>query len=252
MPRLDALARSLDGALIATDFDGTLAPIVSDPLQARPVHGVVEVLAQLTMRGAQVAVVTGRECEVVLELGELDLIPGIVIHVLHGAQKWVDGTITSVPAPPGLAVVRDELPKLTTPWDGVWIEDKHLGLVVHTRVAADPSAAFRALLPSVTDLASTNGLEVHRGKEVLEIRLPHVSKADSLRELLTPATTAALFAGDDLGDLSAMQAVHHWGRHMRRPALTVAVGDVSLLRDTAELHVDRPADLAELLRGLLG
>ena len=42
--RLAAIAARLPGALIALDFDGTLAPIVSDPDAARPVPGVIDTL----------------------------------------------------------------------------------------------------------------------------------------------------------------------------------------------------------------
>jgi trehalose 6-phosphate phosphatase len=249
--RLAQLARAVDGALIATDFDGTLAPIVRNPSDARPVAGVVDVLVTLAEQGAQVAVVTGRESEVVLELGDLHRIPGLVVYGLHGAQRWHDGELTSQPEPPGLDRIRGALPSLIEPYPGVWVEDKGLGVVVHTRTAAEPDLAFRVLRPIVTKLAADNDMEVHPGKQVLEVRIPHVSKADSLRALLAPGRTAALFAGDDLGDLTAMQAVNAWGRRTRHPALTIAVGEVELLRDAADTHVDSPADLAAALAQLI-
>lgn len=248
---LHALRNSLDGALIATDFDGTLAPIVSTPSDARPVRGVVDILTALARHGARVAVVTGRECSVVLELGGLDVIPGLVVYGLHGAQKWHGGHLTTMEPPAGLDLVRTALPALTGTFPGVWVEDKHLGLVVHTRRAAEPDAALRALRLPVHELATTHGLEMHLGKQVLEIRIPHVSKADSLRELLRTDTTAALFAGDDLGDVGAIAAVKAWGRHAGRPTLTVAVGEVEMLRDAADLRVLDPHALASLLGELL-
>ncbi|MGH9042853.1 MAG: trehalose-phosphatase, partial [Acidimicrobiia bacterium] len=42
------------------DFDGTLAPIVEDPAQARPLPGAVEALEELADRLGKVAVVSGR------------------------------------------------------------------------------------------------------------------------------------------------------------------------------------------------
>src|SRR5665213_4010639 len=47
-------------AVIALDFDGTLAPIVADPAQARPHRDASAVLRALARRIATVAVVSGR------------------------------------------------------------------------------------------------------------------------------------------------------------------------------------------------
>jgi trehalose 6-phosphate phosphatase len=86
---------------------------------------------------------------------------------------------------------------------------------------------------------------------VLEIRIPHLSKATALEQLLAPDTSAALFAGDDLGDLPALAAVSAWAAATGRPGLTIAVGEVSELRQAAAGTLDSPAELAELLAELL-
>jgi trehalose 6-phosphate phosphatase len=51
-------------ALVAVDFDGTLAPIVVDPDDARPASGAAEALAALAARIGTVAIVTGRPATV--------------------------------------------------------------------------------------------------------------------------------------------------------------------------------------------
>src|SRR3974390_2872168 len=48
------------GAALVTDFDGTLAPIVSDPAAARPLDGAVDVLTRLGRRVPVGAGVCGR------------------------------------------------------------------------------------------------------------------------------------------------------------------------------------------------
>ena len=58
--RLSDIAACLSGALIALDFDGTLAPMVLDPSTSRPVAGVIDTLAALAGTGARIAIVTGR------------------------------------------------------------------------------------------------------------------------------------------------------------------------------------------------
>jgi len=243
------LRHGLPSALIATDFDGTLSPIVADPSQARPVAGAVESLIELARRGAQVAVVTGRDVETVLELGGLAAIPGVIVSGLHGIQTWRDGRLTSRPEPPGLAVLRQQLPPLLP--EGVWLEDKQLSLVVHARRAADSEAALAQVTEQVTALTEEQGLQAHPGKQVIELRIPGVSKASAIADLLGESTSAALFAGDDLGDLPALVAVRQWSERTGRPGLTVAVGAVDELHPVSALQLDGPAQMVQLLQQLL-
>jgi len=250
--RLSAIAARLPGALIALDFDGTLAPLVRDPTTSRPVPGVIDTLAGLARAGAQVAIVTGRNAATALELGGLHAIERLVVSGLHGAETWRDGRLQTGDEPPGLAVLRASLPPLLRGTDEqVWLEDKRLSLVVHTRQAADPDAALAELAGWLPPLVAEQGLEIHPGKQVLEIRIPGPSKATALEELLTAGTTAALFAGDDLGDLPALDAVTAWAAATGRPSLTVAVGELAELHRSADTAVASPAELAELLGRLL-
>jgi trehalose 6-phosphate phosphatase len=250
--RIKAISTHLDGALIALDFDGTLAPIVPDPQDSRPVFQAVETLVSLAEAGAQIAIVTGRDARTALKLGQLQQIPSIVVSGLHGAERWQRGELNTRDEPPGLAVLRTSLPPLLAAVDpDVWLEDKRLSLVVHTRRAADPDRALAILEPAVTEQAEARGLEVHPGKQVLEIRIPRLSKADAVTSLLTDTTTAALFAGDDLGDLPAMRTVNKWGAATGRPTLTIAVGEVAELHQVADGVVDSPAELVALLQELL-
>ena len=250
--RLAAIAARLPGALIALDFDGTLAPIVRDPDAARPVPGVIDTLAALARAGAQVAIVTGRAAATVIELGGLQAIPDVIVSGLHGAETWRHGQLRTRDEPPGLAALRQSLPPLLRQTaDGVWLEDKRLSLVVHARQATDPDRALAELADRLPPLVAEQGLELHPGKLVLEIRIPDLSKATALERLLTPDTSAALFGGDDLGDLPAVAAVTAWTAATGRPGLTIAVGEVPELRQVADATVDSPAELAEMLAGLL-
>lgn len=250
--RLAALAARLPGALIALDFDGTLAPIVADPGAARPVPGVIDTLAGLAGAGAQVAIVTGRDAATVLELGGLQAIPDVLVSGLHGAESWQHGRLRTQDEPAGLAALRTSLPPLLRGIDEhAWLEDKRLSLVVHTRQSADPDRVLAELGDRLPPLVAEQNLELHPGKLVLEIRIPGLSKASALEQLLTPDTSAALFGGDDHGDLPAMAAVAAWGTATGRPAYTVAVGELAEPRRVADAAVDSPADLAALLARLL-
>ncbi|HEY0165461.1 MAG TPA: trehalose-phosphatase [Jatrophihabitans sp.] len=250
--RLAAIAARLPGALIALDFDGTLAPIISDPSASRPVPGVIDTLAGLARAGAQIAVVTGRDAATVLELGDLRAIPDVVVSGLHGAETWRHGDLQTRDEPAGLAALRTSLPPLLRQsGDGVWLEDKRLSLVVHARQAADPQRVLTELGDRLPPLVAEQGLELHPGKLVLEIRIPNLSKATALEQLLIPSTSAALFGGDDLGDLPALAAVSAWAALTGRPGLTIAVGELAELRQAADCAVGSPAELAVLLAQLL-
>lgn len=248
---LDDVATHLDGSLLAFDFDGTLSPIVRDPSQARPADGVADALATLQRRGAQIAIITGRDAETVLELSGLAALPGLIVSGLHGAQHWKDGRLVSQSEPVGLQHLRSTLPAIVAAADpDAWIEDKQLSLVVHSRQCADPDGVLAALTEPVTEAARAQDLDVVGGKFVLEVRIPDLSKADALAMLLDETPTAALFAGDDLGDLPAFAELRRWAGSAGRAGIGVAVGDVPAVREAADLVLDSPAELSALLQQL--
>lgn len=248
--RLQAIAANLPGAVIALDFDGTLAPIVEDPEMSRPFPGVINTLSSLIDAGAHISVVTGRDALTVLRLGGFRNLRGLTIHGLYGAETWHDGKLVTLEEPSGFAVLKAQLPERLP--SGVWLEDKRLSLTLHTRQAVDPGAELSRLREWVPPMARKVGLETHLGKYVLEIRIPGLSKATAVNALLSSSTTAALYAGDDLGDVPAIRAVAQWARRTGRPACTVAVGSLSALLSEVDTWVASPSELADVLRSLLG
>jgi trehalose 6-phosphate phosphatase len=246
-----ALRPHLSGALIATDFDGTLAPLVADPEDSRPVEGAVEALTALARRGAQVAVVTGRDARTVLRLGGLDAVPRIVVAGLYGIETCTGDELSTPETPGAVENLRARLPGIVGRGDpDVWIEDKRLSLVVHARRARDPEAALTELTGPVTELAEQLGLEVHPGSDVLELRLPGYDKAGALARL-ADGRAALLYLGDDLGDLPAFAEV----RRLRADGATaycvgVLASGVAELDGAADAYVADPAAAAELLTAL--
>lgn len=257
---LAALLAQPRTALIGLDFDGTLAPIVADPEQARAHPGAVPALAALAPAIASVAVITGRPPEVAVRYGGFAGVPGLEhLTVLghYGAERWdaATGELTALPPHPGVAAVRAELPGLLEragAGEGTWIEEKGRALAVHTRRAPDPQAAFEALRAPLADLATRHGLIVEPGRMVLELRPPGMDKGVALLDHARAVHAGCVvYAGDDLGDLPAFAAVEKL-RTNGVPGLLVCSGstEVTELADRADLVVDGPEGVVGLLRAL--
>lgn len=252
---IDELRAALPDVLVAVDFDGTLAPLVADPQQSRPVPGAVAALTALARTGAQVAVVTGRDAHTAVRLGELAAVPGIVVAGLYGVETWRDGELVTPETPPPMAELRRRLPELLESeraHPAVWIEDKRLSHVVHGRRADDPDAALAPLRQPISALADDLGLELHPGRDVLELRLPGYDKAGALRRLADDHR-GVLYLGDDLGDLPAFAEVRAM-RERGRAAWSVGVlsSQVSDVADSADVCVPSPVEVVALLHRLAG
>ena len=208
---LDALLARPGQALLATDFDGTLAPIVADPRAARPLPGAVPALRRLARAVGTVAVITGRPAAEAVACGGLDAVAGLIVLGHYGWQRWQDGELTGPDSPPAVQAARRELPGVLSragAADGTWVEDKVHALAVHTRRAADPGSALAALRGPLGDLAERLGLAAEPGRMVIELRPPGMDKGTALPRLARErAAAAVLFCGDDLGDLPAFAAV---------------------------------------------
>jgi trehalose 6-phosphate phosphatase len=256
---LAALLERPGQAVIALDFDGTLAEIVPDPEQARAHERAVPALAALAPKVASVAVITGRPAGVAVRYGGFSGVTGLdhlVVLGHYGAERWdaVTGTVRAPAPDPGVAAVRAELPGFLDrigAWQGTWIEEKGRAVAVHTRRAEDPQAAFDALREPLAALASRHGLIVEPGRMVLELRPPGVDKGVALSEYVREVGAGSvLYAGDDLGDLAAYGAVEKL-RSDGVPGLLLCSGnEVPELADRADLVLPGPAQLADFLAAL--
>lgn len=244
------------GTLITLDFDGTLAPIVADPGTSRPTPGAIEVLTTLAERGARVAVVTGRDAATAVALGGLDAVPGLTVAGLYGLESWHDGALHTPDVPAAVDTLRERLPPVVgavSADPGVWIEDKRLSLVVHTRRAADPAGALARLRAPVRALCDELGLECHDGKFVLEARLAGFDKGGALRGLVRRFSPhVVLYAGDDVGDLPAFAEIARL-REAGLAAWSVAAASAELpeLSAAADVAVDGPQGVVALLLQLV-
>ncbi|MFJ9620996.1 trehalose-phosphatase [Streptomyces sp. NPDC101181] len=260
---LSAVLARPDRAVVALDFDGTLADIVPDPEQARAHPGAVSALAALAPKVAAIAVITGRPAGVAVRHGGFADVPGLerlVVLGHYGAERWdaVTGTVHA-PAPhPGIHAVRAELPGVLDEfgaWHGTWIEEKGQAVAVHTRRAEDPQAAFESLRGPLGELAARHGLIVEPGRLVLELRPPGMDKGVALAEYVAELDAGSVvYAGDDLGDLAAFAAVEklRTGGEGGIPGLLVCSGsgEVPELAERADLLVPGPAAVVDFLAAL--
>ncbi|MFQ6853076.1 trehalose-phosphatase [Streptomyces sp. 35M1] len=260
---LDAVLARPDRAVVALDFDGTLADIVPDPEQARAHPGTVEALAALAPKVAAIAVITGRPAGVAVRYGGFAGVPGLehlVVLGHYGAERWdaVTGTVHAPAAHPGVTAVRAELPGVLHEfgaWNGTWIEEKGQAVAVHTRRAQDPQAAFESLRGPLGELAAKHGLIVEPGRLVLELRPPGMDKGVALAGFVAELDVeSVIYAGDDLGDLAAFAAVEKLRGEGPDgiPGLLVCSGsaEVPELAERADLSVPGPAAVVDFLAAL--
>ncbi|MEV5708278.1 trehalose-phosphatase [Actinoallomurus sp. NPDC052274] len=250
---LDAIRDRPREALIGFDFDGTLSPIVDDPAAARAHPGVVPALRRLAPLVGTVAVITGRPAATAVEVGGFADLQGLVVLGQYGRERWENGVLRAPEPPPGVAEVRAKLPRiLANAPEGVAIEDKGLALAVHTRRAAEPQVALERLRSLLEALAERTGLVVEPGRFVLELRPPGMDKGAALRGLAAErGASAVLFAGDDLGDLAAYDAIDAL-RKEGTPGVKVCSSsdEVTALAERADVIVDGPAGVVELVESL--
>jgi trehalose 6-phosphate phosphatase len=254
---LEALLTDPLQALLASDYDGTLAPIVDDPTRAYPQPGAVEALARLAEVVGGVAVVTGRPAATAVDLGGLRSVPGLYVLGAYGAQRWHEGhesqLVQGPQQPVAVAVrdaVRDVVDRLAPP--GTAIEVKGPAVAVHVRECPDPAEAQARLSRPLVGVAETYGLTVEPGRMVIELRPSGIDKGQALRALVEElGSGTVVFIGDDLGDLAAFGAVNAL-RDTGRTGLTVASASAEApeVAAAADLVVDGPAGVVDLLREL--
>jgi trehalose 6-phosphate phosphatase len=247
------------GAVISSDFDGTLSPLVEDPARARPADGALDALARLARSVGQVAIVTGRPALVATELSGATAHPGLgglVVLGHYGLERWdaTTGKVTSAPVPEGVATARDRLPGLLRELGvpDAFVEDKESSLAVHTRRLDDPAGALEVLRGPLTALAAETELRLEPGNYVLELRPPGIDKGVAIGRLLeSTGARSILYAGDDLGDLAAYRAIEEQRKTGLRAVLVATrSSEAAELIDAADIVVDDPSGVVTVLTAL--
>ena len=155
---LEAIVRAPSETLIATDFDGTLAPIVEDPEQAYADPNAVAALGRLGEHVGAVVVITGRPVHGSStrpvprgrRLAVDDRVGPVRRRALECGGQRVSDPARSSADPRGGRGTAEDLGLLDVA--DARIEDKSRAIAVHTRSLPDPKAA----------LAKLEGLQVSR------------------------------------------------------------------------------------------
>ena len=262
--RYAALVRAAPSAVIGLDFDGTLSPIVDDPEAAHIHPEASDVLVDLAREITAIAVITGRPARQVLALGGLEEVGAAIAEIgkdlyvfgQYGNERWssTNRRVVSPRPPHGLATFLRELPRILREADAAdaFVEDKGLAVAVHTRRLPDPVGAFQRLLPVFRELAERHDLVVEPGRNVIEVRSPGMHKGLVVEQLAESLEAGAfLFAGDDLGDVEAFDAVADLrGRGLPTLLVCSASDEESALVPLSDVVVKGPEGVLDFLRQL--
>lgn len=237
---IDELAHT-DVLLVASDFDGTLAPIVVNSWEAAAPPAAIEALAALgDLPRTHTAILTGRSLAQLAGLGPL---PDSLVRIgSHGAE-WGDRLLAPLTddQADALAESRSRAVALVHGAPGAVLEDKPTGFAVHVRAMTDRARADAIPAELARLLADLPAVTLLHGKQVVEATVVHTSKGIALSMLRDAiGATAVLFAGDDVTDETAFEV-------LGPKDVGVKVGEGPTV---ASHRVPATASVTELLTGL--
>lgn len=193
-----------DHLLIISDFDGTLAGIVTDPSKVPVNTAACDVLARLAeLPDTTVAVLSGRGLADLKSVCPLRA--PVVLAGSHGAEGEHGIELTDEMRA-SLDAVGERLRALAV--EGAYVEEKPFQRVFHVAplADADPAAAeaalarARAVDPGTTIMAG--------GKNIVEFSAAKVTKGDWIAaKRAEVGATATVFIGDDVTDENGFAAL---------------------------------------------
>ena len=223
--------------LVTSDFDGTLAPIVNDPADARPLPDGAAALAELAdLPDTTTALISGRALRVLRELSAAP--PTVHLVGSHGAE--FDSGFAHPIDESLLKRIAAELNSIAAGKPGVTVELKPASVALHVRNVRPDDAG--AALAQAREAARTWRVQLTEGKAVLEFAVISTDKGEAIDILRDEQdASAVVYFGDDVTDEKAF-------RRMRDGDVGVKVGPGDTL---AGFRVDGPEDVVTALRQLL-
>lgn len=197
-----------DCVIIASDFDGVLAPLVDNPSDSRMTEPSAAAIAKIAMHlsgSRHLALVSGRMLDQLFELAS----PPHGTHLIgsHGAEQGIVEGSELVRQAHTLSPQQAELLKLVTAQaeklarsaPGSWIEHKPAAAVLHTRLAQRPDA--QRINTSLMEFCQNLDVFAMAGKDVIEVAVEKATKGQALSALKAELGAAhTIYFGDDVTD----------------------------------------------------
>ena len=245
-------------AAVLLDIDGTLAPIVRHAADAHVPEATRSLLIEIAKRYRVVGCVSGRRAATARQIVSI----GTIAYVgNHGGELLRPGS-TRAEVDPELAAWTERVRRFaarayTAEHQRLRVrsEDKDAIAAFHWRGAPDEAAAAAAV-GEIARRALQDGLAVHWGRKVLEVRPPvALDKGLGIATLLhgQPVATA-LYVGDDSTDLDAFRGLRSLvSEGVLTTAICAAVSSDEAPPELAEadLLLDGTGGVRGLLQALL-
>jgi trehalose 6-phosphate phosphatase len=256
---LEPIRSDPTSSAVLLDIDGTLAPIVRHAADAHVPEATRSLLIEIARRYRVVGCVSGRRASVARQIVAI----GTIAYVgNHGGELLRPGS-TRPEVDPELAAwtvrMREFAARVYTGERErlrVRNEDKDAIAAFHWRGAPDEEAAARAVR-EIAEQAESEGLVVHWGRKVLEVRPPvSLDKGLGIEALLRGSGVgAAVYVGDDTTDIDAFRGLRALvAQGSLTSSLCVAVDSDEAppgLAEEADLTVAGTDGVRELLGALL-
>lgn len=194
-------APSLDWAYFL-DVDGTLINIADTPQAVQVDTALLDLIASLhRASGGALALVSGR---MISDLQSRIGMPQLPLAGLHGLERRDSaGRLWIHAAPPAAkCAIKEALAPVLARHPGLLLEDKGLTLALHYRQTPKLAAYVHQIMGRLASGAG-QGLELQRGKRVVEIKPAGIDKGTAVTEYLAEPPfkgRRAVFIGDDLND----------------------------------------------------
>ncbi len=237
--RMAHLARAPQ-LLVACDYDGTVAPLVDDPMAAHPYRETVVAMRALALLPqTHVAVISGRSLR---DLATLSRMPA-EIHLVgsHGTEFDIGfGAGLSPETTAVRARVETALRAIALRTEGAVVEPKPAAVAFHYRTVA-PAAADAALAEIEAGPGALDGVHVRHLNHVVELALIPTDKGKALEAIRHQVgASTVLYLGDDVTDEDAFAT-------LTGPDVGVKVGDAPTM---AEFRVGGTVAVGRLLAQL--
>jgi trehalose 6-phosphate synthase/phosphatase len=231
--------------LLLLDYDGTLKPLVDNPLDARPDEEVLEILDALAADPKnELVLVSGRDQKNLDNwFGHLD-ISMIANHgalLKHRGKDWE--TLDSL----NVEWMKDILPIMQLYVDrtpGSFLEQKDFSLVFHYRGAVPELASVRVseLKDDLREMTANLNLGLLDGSKVLEIKNTNINKGTSTLSFINRNGWDFIMAiGDDWTDEDMFTVLPEKGYSIK----------VGLVPSNARYHLDDTDAVRDFLKKLI-